>query len=142
MLEFGEKLEGVKYRELTCARLVIKNADGKFAFVEVGDQYFLIGGEIKKGESENQALIREAQEEIGAEVMIGKRIEMAGDYLYARRIDEYIHKTNSFYEVQIIGEPKNGIEPDHKLTWATIEEADQKIRQRSHFWALEQIITE
>jgi 8-oxo-dGTP pyrophosphatase MutT (NUDIX family) len=142
MLEFGEKLEGVKYRELPCARLVIKDADGKFAFVEVGDQYFLIGGEIKKGESESRALIREAQEEIGAEVMIGKKIGMAGDYLYARRISEYIHKTNSFYEAQIAGEPKGGTEPNHRLIWATLDEANQKIRQRSHFWALEQVIAE
>lgn len=139
MLEFGEKIPGITYRELHCVRLVIRRGD-EFAFAEVGDQYFLIGGEVEKGESDEQALKREAREEIGAQVTIGKKIGTAGDYLYARRINEYIHKTNTFYQAEIVGDPKGGIEPDHRLVWATLDQADQKIRQKSHLWAIKEVL--
>lgn len=40
MRNFGEKIEGVEYRERPSAYAVIRNDEGKFAFVEVHGKYF------------------------------------------------------------------------------------------------------
>lgn len=140
MLEFGEKIEGVEYKKLPCVRGVIRNDKGLFAFVDVKGQYFLLGGGIEAGESAEQALIREVQEEIGAKVVIGKKIGMAADYVFGKKENAYFHKVGTFFEAKLEGEIKGGIEADHKLVWSTIEDAEPYIKQKSQSWAVKEFL--
>jgi 8-oxo-dGTP diphosphatase len=141
MIEFGDKIEGVEYTDLPCARGVVRNGKGEFAFVDVKGQYFLLGGGIEKGESPEQALVREFQEEIGAKVIIGKKIGMAADYVFGKSENAYFRKVGTFFEAQIDGEVSGGIEPDHALVWATFEEAEPMIKQKSQAWAIQQLLS-
>ncbi len=72
MQEFGEKKDGVEYYVRPGSYGVLIE-DNRAAVIksELFDKYFLIGGGIKKGESEIEALRREALEEIGFKIEIG-----------------------------------------------------------------------
>ncbi len=139
MLNFGEKVEGVEYRELPCARAVIRNDEGKFAFVEVNGQYFLLGGGMEKDETPEQTIIRECLEEAGARVTISRKIGTAGDYLFAKKEQAYFHKVGEFFEAKIEAIVQDGVETDHKLVWSTLEAARPFIKQKSQEWAVEQL---
>ncbi len=140
MQEFGEKVSGAEYKELPCARGIVRNEQGQFAFVDVKGQYFLVGGGIEAGETPEQAVVREFREEIGAEISIGKKVGEAADYVFGRREQAYFRKVNTFFEVKIIGEIKGGTEADHRLVWETIEEVESKILQKSQIWAVKEIL--
>jgi 8-oxo-dGTP diphosphatase len=139
---FSGKTENVEYMERKCACAVIRNAEGKFAFVEVSPSghLYLLGGGMDEGEIPEQTIIRESMEEAGAAVRVGKKIGEAGDYMFARLEKIYIHKTTEFFEAALEEIKKPGIEPDHKLVWLTLEEAKPHLRQQGHIWAIEQIL--
>ena len=138
MLEFGEKINGVTYAERPGAYAVIRDGKNKFAFLEVRGRYFLPGGGIDAGDSAEQTVIREAQEEMGAQIIIAQEIGSAGEYLYSKSEDKYFHIAGTFFEAHVDGEAPGGIEDDHKLTWLTLEEAKPKITRQSQLWAIEQ----
>ena len=140
MLNFGEKLDGVEYIELPGARAIIRNAEGKFAFVDVNGQYFLPGGGLEAGETPEQAVIRECIEEIGARVTVGRKIGTAGDYVFGRKEQKYFHKVADFFEATIEKMEGTGIEADHKLVWRTLEEARTFIKQKAQEWAIQQLL--
>lgn len=140
MLSFGEKIDGVQYKDLPCARGIFRNAKGEFGFVNVNGQYFLVGGGIEAGETPEQAVVREFKEEIGADVSVGKKIGEAADYLFSSRENMYFRKIQTFFVVQMVGEIKKGIEENHELVWATIEEAEPFILQKSQAWAVRQTL--
>lgn len=139
MVNFGEKIEGVEYRERPSACGVIRNEEGKFAFVEVSGKYFLLGGGKDEGETSQQTIVREAMEEAGARVSIGRKIGEAGDYLFGKD-NVYYHKVTDFFEAKIEGVDRPGIETAHRLVYLTFEEAKPRIRQKSHAWAIEQMV--
>ena len=140
MLEFGEKINGVTYTERPGAYAIINDGHNKFAFLEVRGRYFLPGGGIDAGDSAEQTVIREAQEEMGAQVVVGKEICSAGEYLYSKSEDEHFHIAGVFFEARVEGQTQGGIEDDHKLTWLTLEEARPNIARQSQLWAIEQTL--
>jgi 8-oxo-dGTP diphosphatase len=139
MLSFGEKIDGVAYKDLPCARGIFQNEKGEFGFVNVNGQYFLVGGGIEEGETPEQAVVREFREEIGAEIKIIRKIGEAEDYLFGKKEEAYFRKIQTFFVVEIIGDIKGGIEDNHKLVWATIDSAETFILQKSQAWAIRQI---
>ncbi len=139
MLNFGEKIEGVEYQERPSAYAVIRNSEGKFAFVEVRGKLFLLGGGRDAGETPQETIVREAMEEAGAVVNVGRKIGEAGDYLLGKE-NVSLYKVGEFFQATIEGVPQHGTEADHKLVWLTFEEAKSRIRHESHAWAIEQIL--
>ena len=141
MIDFGEKIEGVDYHELPCARAVIHNKKEEFAFVALGtEEYFLLGGGMEKGETPQQTIMRECIEEAGAKVIVGRKIGTAADYLFAKKEQAYFHKVVEYFEARIEAFVRVELEPDHKLVWSTLEEARPYIRQKSQGWAVEQVV--
>ena len=85
MREFGEKIEGFDY----CSRpgsygIIIANNRVGVIKSKVSDKYFLVGGGIDDGESETEALRREAFEEIGFEIEILEK-NRRGDRIFLCR---------------------------------------------------------
>jgi 8-oxo-dGTP diphosphatase len=139
--KFFERDKNVTYTERPCAYAVIRDQEGKIAFVEVRENLFLIGGGMDQGETPEQTIIREAMEEIGARVTIGRKIGEAADYIFGRNEQAWFHKSGTYYEARIEAMEKAGIEPDHRLVWRTLEEARPTIRQQSHIWAIERALS-
>ena len=138
MLNFGEKIEGAEYQERPSAYAVIRNSEGKFAFAEVNGKLFLLGGGKDAGETPQETIVREAIEEVGAKVIVGRKIGEAGVYLFGKD-NVYYHKVTEFFEAEIERVDGHGIEADHVLVWFTFEEAKPRIRQQSHAWAIGQL---
>jgi 8-oxo-dGTP diphosphatase len=139
MLEFGEKIPGVQYKDRIGAYAIIRNEKGLFALADVEGLYFLPGGALEHGESPEEAAIREALEEIGASISVTRKIGEASEYLYQESNNTYFRKIQTFFEAKIERIVGNGIEPDHKLAWVTLQEAKIHMRQASHIWAIEQL---
>ena len=69
---FGVK-KNVKYVDRK-GSYVVPIKDNKIAVVKTSKGYFLLGGAMKAGETEEECLIRECLEESGYEVKVGKCI--------------------------------------------------------------------
>ncbi len=135
MKEFGEKVEGVEYSKRPGSYGVIIK-DNRIAVVKssIYHRYFLIGGAIEKGETEAEALRREAIEEIGFEIEIGEKIGAATEYFYAETDKQYIAKECNFYRARLMDKIREKAE--NELVWINRNELD-KMYHRSHQWIVE-----
>jgi 8-oxo-dGTP diphosphatase len=137
--EFGEKVSGQDYIDRPGAYAVIPNAKGEIAIMKVGDSYWLPGGGIDAGETVVDAMVREAQEEMGYIVEIVRSLGKANQYLYGKPAKIYQRKCGTFFEVKIIGGDGMGAEHGHELVWLTPTDALPKLFE-SQAWAVQQYI--
>jgi uncharacterized repeat protein (TIGR03833 family) len=123
-----ENEESVKYRE--GSRAVLFDEDGLVPLLFVSKYNFhkLPGGGIESGESQEQALKRECQEEIGCEIEVGEEIGKIMEY----RSQYNLQQTNYCYLGTIVskGEPsleEDEIEEGYRTVWMSLPEAIQAI---------------
>lgn len=119
--------------------IIIK--DGKLALVysEKYDYFIFAGGGINAGETMEEALIREIQEEIGLEVM---RESIAEYGLVVRKekghIDDLFIQENYYFTCEVsehtVAQNLDGYEAEERyvLRWVTPEEAIEINRTHSH----------
>jgi 8-oxo-dGTP diphosphatase len=138
MLEFGEKIEGAVYVDRPSAYAIIRSQKGEFAFAEVKGRYFLPGGGIDPGESPEEAVIREAREEIGAEIKLVRVVGVFVSYANENKNGEalYRRKIGTYFEAELITIKGSGVEVDHKLAWLSPEEITLGITPQAHVWAV------
>ncbi len=132
MKEFGERLEEVEYSpRLGSYAVIIK--DNRIGVIKssVFDKYFLVGGAIETGETEAEALRREAIEEIGFEIEVGEKLGSAVEYFYAEIDGCYIAKECNFYRGSILNRVKKNSETE--LIWIN-RNALNEMYHRSHQW--------
>lgn len=117
------------------ARAIIFNQDGKLLMIERrkdGDHYFVLpGGHVDKGETPQQAAIREVAEETGLTVMVNKLLYTSNDDTFRndQRIflcdyqggEPSLQADSIEYQVQQSGEPQVW-EP----AWFTFDELRDK----------------
>lgn len=137
MREFGEKLDGVIYRSRPGSYAVIIE-DGRVAVIRSPrtGKYFLIGGGIDAGESESEALRREAREEIGCEIEILGKIGAAIEYFYAEADDQYVAKECHFYAARLLEKIADG---EGELIWLEPGKLGE-MYHRCHEWIVESTI--
>jgi len=137
--QFFTRDAGAQCEEKQCAYAVIQNSDGKFLCADASGRLFLIGGGIEQGETPEQAVVREAQEEAGAQIKLGRKIGQAADYIFGKREQYWLHKICTFYEATIVSTDPS-VATDHPTVWLSLEEARPNLRQQSHAWAMEQVL--
>ena len=136
MREFGEKKDDIEYYVRPGSYGVLIE-DNRAAVIKsaIFDKYFLVGGGIKKGESEIEALRREALEEIGYEIEVSEKIGAATEYYYIAVQDQYVAKICNFYRISLLDKVSNDAE--NKLLW--IEKAELgELYHRSQQWIIEE----
>lgn len=135
MKEFGEKLEGVEYLQRPGSYAVIIK-DGQIGVLKAKgyDTFFLIGGGIDAGESDEEALRREAREEVGFHVEVGEKTGASIEYFYSEREKKYVAKQCRFYRVRLMQETEQ--KGKHELVWITAEELD-RLHHKSYKWIIE-----
>jgi 8-oxo-dGTP diphosphatase len=140
MKEFGEKVKGVEYlRRPGSYAVIIK--DGRIGVLKASGYgtYFLVGGGIEAGESETEALCREAIEEIGFQIRVGEKIGAATEYFYSAREKKYVAKECHFYRVVLNGKAEQ--KGKHELAWITRNELGE-MHRRSYRWIIEKELDE
>lgn len=142
MRQFGKLPEKEKARIRPGSYAVIER-DEKILVVQIigWGEYFLPGGGIDPGESEEEALKREALEETGYSITINNKIGTVADYIYFSPADRWYNKIGHFYiaesgeqDIDLI------IEEDHKTVWLPIKEAAERLHLGGHRWAVMEYI--
>lgn len=135
MKEFGEKVKETEYSpRLGSYAVIIK--DNRIGVVKssIFDKYFLVGGGIETGETESEALRREAIEETGFEIKVREKLESAVEYLYAGIDKCYTAKECHFYRVSLLNRVKKNSETE--LIWISKDALDE-MYHRSHQWIVQ-----
>lgn len=103
--------------------------------------YDVIGGGVDIGETIEEALHREAAEEAGAQIQIGKLLFTAMDWFYHRK-GRFYQTLQLYYQAELVGELGKATDPDiewtgfvpitdvgQTYTLAVSESAERSIRQ-------------
>ncbi len=140
-MQFGEKINGVAYRERDAVYAIVLDGEKKIAIIVQNRKGFLPGGGLKVGEKHIACLKRECIEETGysfnpdPDQYIGE----AQQYFKSSR-GEHILNIGYFYTGSFGEYVKNPVEEDHDLVWMEIEEAERILFHSSHEWAVKRAI--
>jgi kynurenine formamidase/8-oxo-dGTP pyrophosphatase MutT (NUDIX family) len=124
---FGAKLPGVEYRPRPGAYALIFDGAGRVALVHEEGDWYLPGGGLEQGETAEQALVREVQEECACGIEIGTVLGEALEFL-ENRAGQRLEVHARFFRADFVGAPT--------ASWRTPEEACALVRRRSDAWAI------
>ncbi|GIN64696.1 NUDIX domain-containing protein [Bacillus sonorensis] len=141
MTTFGVKEEGIEYIWKPAVYGLIFN-DQKIAVVQTKDgKLFLPGGGIEHGETHEACLKREAREEIGMDITIGKFAGCARRYFFSPNEDRYILSEGYFYLCEIGKQVGRPTEEDHELKWIGTRRAIADLFHEHQSWAVHEAST-
>jgi 8-oxo-dGTP pyrophosphatase MutT (NUDIX family) len=139
--EFGVARPGCTYELRLGAYAVFRNDAGRVAVVLTPTGCFLPGGGQESGESPEQAAKREALEECGLEIQVGRRIGMADQLISPRKEASCLRKRGVFFEAQRLNDKSiTPVEPDHRFVWLPVAEAISRLSHENHRWAVRTLI--
>ena len=134
---FGSPWPGVEYLDRPSAYGIAFDGQGRAAVVYCqGKGYFLLGGGMEPGETEEDCIRREALEETGFAVEIGEKVCIGEEYTTTRDGRPF-HPTGHVYLVRLLEKIAEPTEPDHALTWMPAEEFQRATFFRYQSWAME-----
>ena len=136
---FGERAQGVSYKYRPSAYAVVRNAMAEFAVARTPVACYLLGGGMDPGETPEQTVDREAQEECGLVLKPLSRIGQAMEICYSVEDKVHYEKDSIFIEANVIG-TITPTEVDHQLLWLAVDEAIALLSHGSHKWALEKVM--
>lgn len=106
---YGENIEEIwedfthMFKVIEAAGGVVKNKEGKLLFIRRLGRWDLPKGKIEKGESLEQAAIREVQEETGLQELILEEFLNNTFHLYTERNGDKILKTTYWFRMTYVG---------------------------------------
>src|SRR5262244_3764200 len=100
---FGTQVDGHTYHARRAVYAVIRDRKGRVAAVRYRGNLFLPGGGIEAGETPEQALVREVEEECAQHLHIVEKIGEALQYFYAASEDKYFAMHAVFYAGTFLG---------------------------------------
>jgi 8-oxo-dGTP diphosphatase len=138
---FGVQKPGRMYIPRPGVYAVILNSHMQVATIQVKDGFFLPGGGIQPDESIEDALQREAVEECGWSIKLGRLIGEAIDYIEVNENGPYYEIQSRFYRAELfekLGDPQD---PGHFLVWLPVQTAVTRLRRQSQAWVIRLILT-
>ena len=133
--EFGTPVPGIHPVLRPGGYAVLFNAAGEVAVVSTPLGLALPGGGQEDGESPEAAAVREVEEECGLRVVLGQRIGVADEVVFAADEGKHYRKRCTFFLGEIIARSGAG-EPDHELRWLRPPEAMALLLHGSQRWAV------
>ena len=97
------------------------------------DGHIILGGHVRVGESSEDAIIREAREEMGLNVTIDKLICINENIFPLANSDKVAHEMAFYYLLSTDTLPENdyefteiddGVEITHKYSWVSLDEVE------------------
>lgn len=111
--------------------------DGKVGVVRSPLGFFLIGGGIETGESDEACLIREGFEEAGCELAMGEFLETVDEYVIVKGTQTAYHKRIAAYRVEIVSCGHAQLETDHELIWMEKDSALEAMYLKGQAYLIE-----
>ena len=133
--EFGIAASGAAYELRPGGYVVLFNAAGELATVATPLGLALPGGGQDEGEQPEEAAMREAEEECGLRVVLGRRLGVADELVFAAEEGKHYRKRCTFFLGAVTGRSGAG-EPDHALRWLPPRDALALILHGSQRWAV------
>lgn len=121
------------------AYALVRNEHGQLATARTKRGLFLPGGGVDAGETPEQAATRETSEECGLIILPGRFVGKALEIVHVPRRRACVGKDSFFFEANVIG-LSSPIEQDHFLEWVDVDRALEILLDRSHQWAVSQLI--
>lgn len=138
-VQFGELVPGRVYIDRPGVYGIAICKQGSILVVAVGGLLALPGGGLEKGETSEECLTREFQEETGYRIRISNYLGSAGQYVYAREEQIHFNKRCRFFQVELIGEPRLVLERDHQVRWISVDKALSALTEEAHRWAVAKV---
>jgi len=117
------------------AYVILRDDGRRIAVVRAERGWFLPGGGIEPGETPEEAAVRETREECGLEIEVGAAIGTATEIVHAPAGHTGVDKLSSFFEALVVGVTRD-LEPEHELSWLTLDQATARLAHASHRWAI------
>ena len=137
---FGTRVSGAVYRLRPSAYALVRNDVGQFAVVQTPVACYLPGGGMDPGETPEQTIVREGQEECGFILKPRAQVGRAMEICYSSEEGEYFEKDSFFIDAEIVGQGAS-IELDHELMWMVADRAKEVLTHGSHRWAIQRALT-
>ena len=132
---FGSRPPSVTAVVRPSAYAVIRNDRSEFAVVKAPDGVFLPGGGVEPGESPEEAVRREALEECGFTLRLGRRVAHAIQFANSVSERAFFEKRCTFFEASVDAHGSS-TEPGHELIWAPPALAASLLSHESHRWVV------
>jgi 8-oxo-dGTP diphosphatase len=136
---FGRRVKGVSYKYRPSSYALVRNLHGDFAVARTAVACLLPGGGIDPGETPEQTVEREAQEECGLILMPLSRIGQAIEFSYSIASNAYYEKDSVFIAANVVGST-SPIEADHQLLWLNPDKTLSALSHGSHRWAVQRAV--
>ena len=137
--QYGRKIQGVSYLERPGAYALIVNDKNEVAMlVDVDGKYHLPGGGIQDNESPQEAVKREAVEEVALNIIIKKELGSAKQYCYSSVLDKHINKICMYFLVRDFWASDKCVIAEHDVLWINIDQAEALLEHESHSWGVKQ----
>jgi 8-oxo-dGTP diphosphatase len=136
--EFGERIAGRTYVDRPGAYALITDSHELVGVIQSRGAYFLPGGGIEAGETEEDALLRELREELGCTARILARIGEAVQYLVTEGEGCFTIR-GTFFRACLLERIGKG-EPNCRLEWLSPSDAIAQLQRQSDAWAVQQIV--
>jgi 8-oxo-dGTP diphosphatase len=137
--QFGSAIPGAAYVLRPGGYAVILRAGGDVAVVSTPLGLALPGGGQDPGESPELAAVREAREECGLRVVLGRFVAVADELVFAADEGTHYRKRCTFFLAEIVGWSGTG-EPDHELLWLSPQDAVARLLHESQRWAIAEAV--
>jgi 8-oxo-dGTP diphosphatase len=136
-LIFGEQIKGIDYRYRPGSYGIVVNSQYQICIVRTATGYALPGGGIEEGETLEQALLREVNEETGFIVSVQQALGTAIHFTHSET-EGYIKKGCFYYSCLFRAIEKAPSEKDHTPEWCTYTEALDRLKEKeqAHHWAV------
>jgi 8-oxo-dGTP diphosphatase len=133
--EFGTATPGAVYVLRPGGYVIIFRAAGDVAVVSTPRGLALPGGGQDPGESAADAARREVREECGLQIVLGRRVGVADELVFAADEGKHYRKRCVFFLAEVVGRA-GASEPDHELVWVSPADAVARLLHESQRWAV------
>lgn len=132
---FGSKTDAPYYTRKGAYLIPVVNT--KIGVVKTPKGFFLLGGGLEAGETDEQCIQRECREEAGFEVEVGDLVCSAEAYTRHPKLG-YFHPVQNYYKGTLLSQTQAPIEKDHELVWIEYSELRNNLFVEMQNWAVEQ----